>query len=70
MNGFKGFRESLGLTRVQLSMMAEVEIAYLWLLEGGFEDEVPGEAKGRIIEALDTLLLNRKINKLREESSN
>lgn len=70
MDGFKGYSESLGLTRAQLSMVAEVEIAYLWLLEDGLEDKVPGEAKERIIEALDTLLLERKMNKLREESSN
>jgi len=70
MSGFKGCRESLGLTRSQLSRMAEVEIAYLYLLEGGLEDKIPSEAKERMIEALDTLLLKRKINKLREESSN
>lgn len=70
MSGFKGYRESLNLTRVQLSRMAEVEIAYLYLLEGGLEDKVPGEAKERIIEALDTLLLGRQMNKLREGSSN
>ncbi|GAI83220.1 unnamed protein product [marine sediment metagenome] len=51
-------------------MITEVEIAYIGLLEGGLEDEVPGEAKERIIEALDTLLLERQMNKLREESSN
>ena len=42
MNGFKGYRESLGLTRTQLSRMVDVEIAYIGLLEGGLEDKVPG----------------------------
>lgn len=70
MSGFKGYRESLGLTCAQLSRMAEVEIASIWLLENGFEDKVPGEVKEKITEALDMLLLERKINKLREENSN
>jgi len=70
MNGFKAYRECLGLTRVQLSRVAEVEIAYLWLMEDGFEDKVPREAREKVVEALDNLLLARQMEKLKEESSN
>ena len=70
MNGFKGYRECLGLTRAQLSRIAEVKIACLWLLEEGFGDKVPREAREKIIGALDNLLLARQMEKLKRESSN
>jgi len=70
MNGFKGYRERLGLTRAQLSRIAEVEIACLWLLEDGFEDKVPREEREKIVGALDNLLLARQMEKLKGESSN
>ena len=69
MSDFKGYRESLGLTRAQLSRIAEVEIASIWLLENGFEDKVPGEVQEKITRALDMLLLERKAENLTEENS-